>query len=859
MELKRLQINHKETPLGYRLPEPRASWIVARSTGAAQAWARVEVSRDEAFARVVYDTGESRTLDSRCCPLPIALEPRTRYYWRVTVCANDGDRGAAQSWFETGKLDEPWRGKWVAAPFDGHPILTRDFTLGQAPSGARLYMTGLGLYECRLNGRRVCDEALTPFYNDYSLWVQAQTWDVTDLLRLGENRVEVWLGNGWYKGRFGFGEKADCLYGDRMQLLLELRDADGRLLLASDEGFRCRRSPVLSSGIYDGERYDARLEADGETVAAVLADAPSGPVCDRLSPPVRVTERRKPAELLHTPAGEQVLDFGQNMTGWVEAELDLPEGAEVALEYGELLQDGCFYNENLRTAQQKYAFVSAGRPATAVPRFTFFGFRYVRVTGLAEARPEDFTACVVHSDLPRTGRLETGDDKVNRLIQNALWGQRGNFVDVPTDCPQRDERMGWTGDAQVFAPTASFFMDTAAFYEKYLRDMALEQNALDGAIPFVVPDVLDRLQRNRGEKPSSFGSCAWADAATVIPWTLYQHYGDLTLLREQYPMMKAWVDWIERRDATHSGGMRLWNSGFHFADWLALDNPVQGSAFGGTDPYYVASAYYLYSAELTARAAKALGDADAARHYAWLSGQVRESMRREYFTPTGRIAEPTQTALLLALALRIAPDAARDRLARDLRAKLEARGMHLDTGFVGTYFLMNTLTDIGLSDCAYTLLLNEDYPSWLYEVNMGATTVWERWNSVLPDGHVSDTGMNSMNHYAYGSVVEWMVRSMCGLSPTSPGFVTARIAPHSDPRVGWARAEYESASGLYRSGWTAEADGTIRYEVTVPFGCTAVFVPERRAEALTVNGKPARGAGPITLAAGRYTLHAKYA
>lgn len=864
MKIERLKINHLTTPLGFRLDEPQLSWVVTESTGTKPVWARVEAAADASFANLLYDSGKRDDLNPLACPLPLTFAPRTRYFWRVTVCADDGDCGTASSWFETGKMDEPFAGQWIAAPFEKtvHPILRRTFTLDGAAEDARLYITGLGLYEAYLNGQPVTDEVLTPFYNDYNFWVQVQTYDVTGLLRAGENILDVYLGNGWYKG-FGPNESDGSrteLYGDRMQMLAELRAVlpDGKsFCLASDESFRCHTGPVLESTIYDGEIYDARLADPGEDgwAAAVSVDAPVGAAADRLSTPLRRHEAIKPVKLLHTPAGEQVLDFGQVITGWVEADVLLPAGAEMALDYGELLQHDNFYNENLRSAKAHFGFTSAGKPAHVRPHFTFYGFRFVRVTGIEAVNPDDFTAYVIHSDLERTGFLETSNAKVNRLIQNAWWGQRGNFVDVPTDCPQRDERLGWTGDAEVFAPTASFNMDTAAFYRKYLYDMALEQATLGGAVPFVVPDVLGQIHRHFGEENHDYGSCAWADAAVMIPWTLYRFYGDKSMLAEQFPQMMAWVDWVETQDETHFGGPRLWLRGFHFADWLALDNPVAGSCFGGTDCYYVASAYYYYSTYLTARAAEALGDQANAKKYDQRAEEIRAAFRKEFFTATGRIAEPTQTAMLLALSMNLAPDEARPRLVRDLRKKLEARNMHLDTGFVGTYHLMRTLSSVGLGACAYTLLLNEDYPSWLYEVNMGATTVWERWNSVLPDGLVSDTGMNSMNHYSYGAVVEWMYRCMCGLNAIEPGFASARIAPMSDDRFDWVRAEYASASGTYRSGWQRE-NGVLTYTVEVPFGATAVFVPESADARLEINGKPAAKSGEVTLTPGVWTIRA---
>ena len=862
MKIRNLRTNHLTNPMGYAMEKPLFTWTAEDSTGLKQRAARVQVSLSERFDECLFDSGLTEGISSLGYEPELTLSPRTRYFWRVEVVADDGDRAVSEpAWFETGKCGEPWAAQWIQSPYDKdvHSILGTTVTLPAAPVRARIYAVGLGTYELTVNGEKVGDEILAPFYNDYNLWLQYQTYDVTDMLRAGENRLDAWLGNGWYKGRFGFVPEMANLYGDRQKALVELRVemADGsELVVGSDAGWDARRSPILESSIYDGEVYDARLESEQPTDKAVLAEAPAAPLSERLSPPVRILDRIPAKELLHTKAGEWVIDFGQLMTGWLEFNCDLPEGAKVYLQFGELLQNDCFYRDNLRSAKAEYTYISAGRPAHVRPHFTFYGFRFVKVTGVDSIRLEDFTGCVIHSDLAVIGHVETSNAKVNQLIHNAFWGQIGNFLDTPTDCPQRDERMGWTGDAEVFCPTASFNMYTPAFYEKYLHDMLLEQRRLDGAVPHVVPDILDQIASIRHEPQGAFGSCAWGDAATMIPWTMYEFYGDKSMLARQYENMKLWANWIRKQDDEHCGSSRLWTSGFHFADWLALDNPVQGSCFGGTDPYYVASCYYFFSVSATAQAAKALGYAEDYAEYSRLADEIKAAFRREYFTDTGRIAEPTQTAMALALSLGLAPDEARARIQKDLRKKIADRQDHLDTGFVGTYHLCPTLSKNGMSDVAYTLLLNEDFPSWLYEVNMGATTVWERWNSVLPDGLVSDTGMNSMNHYAYGAIVEWMYRFMCGLNPVleQPGFKRARIAPVSDPRFEFARCTYDSAAGLYESGWK-RVDGKLVYTVKVPFDCEADFVPELADAQWTVNGRPAAPHdGKITLTAGEYTI-----
>ena len=855
MNIHQLRAQHIERPLGYDMERPVLTWVVAESTGKRQQSARVVVAADPEMTRVLHDSGEAD------CPslgyaVPMDLAPRTRYYWQVTVTADDGDRGASEvSWFETGKRDEAWAGRWIAMAGEAetHPVLRRRLTVRPGLRSARLYICGLGLYEATVNGAPVTDEALTPFYDSYDCLIQYQTYDVTGLMRSGENTLRVMLGGGWYAGRFGFGHPKGQLYGDQMKLLAKLRltYADGtEETVVTDERWECRPSPVTFSSIYDGERFDARLKDDvaAAWTPAVPAEPPEGKLRDRLSPPLRVTEELPVAALLHTPAGELVLDFGQVLTGWLRFRCELPEGAQVRLSFGELLQHDCFYRDNLRSAREEYVYTSDGRAAEVRPHFTFYGYRFVKVEGMTEEqiRAAGFTAQVIHSDLGFTGTLETSDGQLNRLLQNVLWGQRGNFLDIPTDCPQRDERMGWTGDAQVFCATASYNMYTPAFYRKFLTNMRLEQAKYGGAAPHVVPDVLTALSRRyHRDDPASeitreYGSCAWADAATVIPWTIYVFYGDRTLLEEAYPGMKAWVEWILRQDEEQCGGRRLWACGFHFADWLALDNPDPDSRFGGTDVTLVATAYYYYSLTLTVKAARVLGHPEDEARYARLAEEVREAFRKEYFTDAGCRVQ-TQTALVLSLHLNLVPEALRGETVRQLRSLLAARDMHLDTGFVGTPMLLPALTGNGLHQDAVTVLLQRDYPGWLYEVSMGATTVWERWNSVMPDGLVSDTGMNSMNHYAYGSVMEWMYRCLAGLNPCedAPGFRRAVIAPKPDERLDFVRCAYDSASGRYECGWE-RANGRVTYRIAIPFGCEAeVILP---------------GQEPRTLASGRYVF-----
>ena len=884
MRIRNMQVNHLTDPLGYECEYPVFSWVTENVRGKCQEKVRMEIALDRAMKKVIYDSGWQREIDS-CgfCP-NVQISPRTRYYWRVKVLTDRREKVVSPvAWFETGKSQELWQGQWIQADFNQknpeiHPLFQKKFQVPKDLASARIYICGLGLFEVLVNGEKVSEEYLAPFYTDYHNWIQYVTYDITPLLKKGEeNAVGAALGNGWYKGRFSYEKDMYGLYGKDFQLLAELRlerETGEELVIATDESWECGPSPVKESGIYDGEVYDARLETDHfATVSctlpckAVKGPGVSVPLKDRLSPPLRIIQRIQEPKKILTPAGETVLDFGQEITGWAEFLCDEEKGREIRLQYGEVLQDGCFYRDNLRTAKAEMTYISSGEKQWVRPHFTFYGFRYVKVTGMTEVDPRNFTACVIHSDIRRTGNIQTSSEKVNRLFENTVWGQKGNFLDVPIDCPQRDERLGWTGDAQAFCATASFHMETPAFYRKYLYDMKEDQKIYRGGVPHVVPDVLGQVQRikNQSEDPvtkegewTTYGSCAWGDAACIIPWTLYKFYGDEILLAEQYPIMRDWVDYIFRVDEEQCGGSRLWSTGFHFADWLALDNPDKTSSFGGTDNTYVATAFYYYSAMLTAKAAYVLGIRQDARAYRQLAKEIKAAFRRKYFDSKGDLMVKTQTAMVLALYFKLAPKSARKKIAGELKKNIRSHGMHLTTGFVGTCYLCLALSEMGMDQEAYSLLLQEEYPGWLYEVNMGATTVWERWNSILPDGHISDTGMNSLNHYAYGVIAEWMYRCMCGLNPAEkgPGFRRAVIAPKPDRRLGFARCSYDSARGLYESGWEWKKKG-ILFQVRVPFNTRAKFILPYRGKRIFLNGRRNRhleNKGKILLDPGSYEI-----
>lgn len=831
MKITRMKTNHLTNPLGYELSVPRVSFYVEDTVSKKQEAARIVVASDEAFENIVYDTGKSTEIKLTGTELPFVLKPRTRYYWTVEVWGDTGDYAKSDAaWFETAKMDEIWEGKWIGstAGEDKNPVLVKEFSVKEDYPDSRIYVTGLGLYELYLDGERVGNEYLTPGCTDYNQWIQYQTYEVH--IAAGAHRLEVHLADGWYKGRFGFDGGAENIYGDRCQMILELimknvnvranaTASDGvtgrEEKIVSDESWEIGAGDVVFSNIYDGEVY-APSSGGKPHRRAEVSEGPTDRLTARYGLPVVIKEEIRPIGILHTPAGETVLDMGQNMTGFVRFYADEPKGTKIYMQFGEVLQEDNFYRDNLRTAKAEFTYISDGVPRSVQPHFTFYGFRYVKLEGFTgEPSLDQFTGCVLYSDLERTGWISTSHEKVNKLIENALWGQKCNYVDVPTDCPQRDERMGWTADTQVFTGTACFNMDSYSFLRKFSHDMYETQKEL-GHVTNVIPAF-------QLKEPAC---SVWGDAATVVPWNLYLYYGDVTILKEQFESMRQWVDSIKEIDEA-SGGRRLWDVGFHFGDWLALDNEnADDKVKGGTEDGYIATAYYYYSAGIVAKAAKILGKEKEAEYYGHLSEEVKAALQREYFTPSGRLALTTQTAYALALYMDFAPEGSKERTIEFLKKKLKMNKVYLKTGFVGTCILNKVLSDYGCNEMAYKLLLNEEYPSWLYEVNMGATTVWERWNSILPDGRISGTDMNSLNHYAYGSVVEWMYRNMAGLrvEEENPGFTHVTIAPQPDYRITSCSMEYRSEAGTYKINWSVEKSGEFRLHVEVPFDAGASIV-----------------------------------
>lgn len=815
MKIDRLQVNHLTRPLGFDLSSTSLSYHFSGSEGTRQAATRIVVATNQELQNPVEDTGWQADISPLGYRLQTRLAPRTRYYWQVSV-KNDLDQTFTSGidWFETGKMTESWSGQWITcqSTTDRHPIFTKKFNCQQTVTKARLYICGLGLYVPCLNHHRVDNEYLAPGTHDYAAWLQYQTYDVTDQLQ-GENQLAVLLGNGWYRGRFGLNAPAvDPKKQAPWSLIAELHVtyADGsQEVINSDESWAVGRSTITSSGIYDGERRDDTLQPV-ELTPAQLDQSQHAPLHDRLSLPVKIHEKLPVKRIIHTAKGETVLDLGQNFAGTFQITVDRPAESILYLQFGEHLQDGGFFRGNLRSAKQEFSYVSDGKPHTIRPQFTYYGYRYVKVTGWENITKDDFVGLALYSDLTPAGQLGTGNKNINQLVHNARWGMHSNFIDTPTDCPQRDERLGWTGDAQVFCPTATYFADTAAFYKKYLFDMRTEQEKGDGRIVNVIPDYIKDKQ----------SAAVWGDVATIIPWTLYKFYGDRNILRDNFFLMRDWVDYITKVDGNDHG----WERVFQWGDWLALDNPRHdpNEVFGGTDAGFIADVYYFNSAMIVSQAANLLSNTKLADRYQELASRVRQRIEDEFFAPNGRPCIATQTGLLLALKYQLSKNP--DQVRAMLRKAFSDNCDHLQTGFTGTPLLGDVLTQNKMTDLVYKLLLNTDFPSWLYAVKMGATTIWERWNSVNPDGKI-ETSMSSLNHYSYGSIVEWLFRYAAGLhqDPNHIGFTNLAFAPHPDKSLRFVTASYHGAGGDWHISWQIIDNHHLNIKLTVPFNCQATI------------------------------------
>lgn len=681
---------------------------------------------------------------------------------------------------------------------------------------AVLKATALGLYFAELNGVRVGDAYLTPGWTSYKKMLQVQEYDVSALIKEGENLFTLTVGEGWFCGGVTWEKKRD-LYGEQSAVCADLILSDKNIY--TDESWTARESFIRESGIYDGETQDFTAKLKTLTVCEVVFDKSA--LVPQICEPVRNIERLPVKEVIHTPAGELVYDFGQNMAGVVE--IKTPEHFEgtLTLHFAEILVNGNFYTENLRSAKATDTFTVKGAK-TLCPEFTFHGFRYMKLTG-AELPKENITAIVRHTDMKRTGHVRTSNARFNRLMDNVVWGQKGNFVDIPTDCPQRDERLGWTGDINAFCTTAAYNYDIRAFMKKWLADVCNDQ-AEDGEIPHVIPDAL----RGKGDRSNA---ALWSDAIVMIPWKLYQMYGDLSFLADNYAAMQKYMKAYEKN--VQNG---LVVNGYNWGDWLAQDGEkFKQSINGRTESVFLASAFYLECLRIMTKTAKLLGD-EKECFYRSKYEETLQNMRAEYITPNGRVAVDTMTAQALALCFGIVLEENRKYSAQVLSNNAKAHSYKVTTGFAGTPYLLFALADNGYIETAFKILLNSSFPGWLYEVDMGATTIWERWDSLLPDGTPNPDGMNSYNHYAYGSVMEFVYRRIAGIESIGAGFKKVRVAPNPCEALERFEAEYSSVSGAIRSRYE-QKNGYILYEIELPASVEGEIVLPDEAPITVCGGK----------------------
>lgn len=824
MYISRLRVNHKKNPLGFNLAKIHLSWEVKAVCGKWAVETRIIVSESSNMEKLVYDSGVQENYHENQMLVSFDLKPRTRYYWQVEVKDDKGDCAKSNpAWFETGKLQESWTAKWIGTEENEKrmPFLYKEFELKEKPESVRWHVCGLGLYEAYVNEKKAGREFLMPGYHCYDSFLEYQTLDVTELLSQGKNKIAVLLGEGWYKGRFGFDGDYRNLYGNQKKCIgeLHIRYANGQEeCIVTDSSWKAEESSICENGIYDGEHIDETLE---HKMLSVEEIEETRPLVERFNPRIHKVEEFQPVSVKQEDEA-LLLDFGETVTGWVEITGAFETGQKVMMQYGEVLQKGRFYRDNLRTAKAEFTYVSKGKGETIRPHFTYYGFRYVKIKGLNPEKEYKFIAYRIMSDIERTGWVATDHDKVNHLLENTLRSQKCNFLDIPTDCPQRDERMGWTGDAGIFASTACFHMDSGSFFHHYMKNMQAEQEKCNGAIPFFVPRPKVKKEEHTNPFYLDSGAAVWGDAATLIPWRLYQFYGDKAMLEEQYPVMKAWVDYEYERTKENEIPY-LWQNDRQLGDWLALDNGNINNPIGKTDSGFIASVYHYWSTKMVKEAAESLG-LEESKVYAEREKEIRNAILNYYFPDKKFCLEYTQTACALLLYLKLYPEGEREVITAKLAELLKKNNGHLNTGFVGTPILCMALSENGQNQLAYDLLLNEDYPGWLHEVNLGATTVWERWNSLEEDGSISGTGMNSLNHYAYGSIAEWIYRYMCGLNPSIGEAVKMTIYPMPDQRLKKAEGSWRSVFGKYVCAWNWKSEQEVVCNIEVPFNANARFI-----------------------------------
>lgn len=839
-------------PLGIDNPKPQFSWkLIATQRNTMQLAYEIKVTESETGfnKNLVWTTG--KVVSDQSIHIPYngkSLEAGKRYYWQVRVWDNKGKTTtwSSTSYWQMGLLkEEDWVAKWISPGYEeeserASPLLRKEFSINKKVKSATAYITAHGLYEAQINGKKIGDKYFTPGWTSYKNRLQYQVYDVSNMFKTGNNAIAVMLGNGWYRGYFSLGNFKD-IYGSDISLLFQLHVTytDGSTdTITSDGSWKSSTGAVRSSNIYAGETIDARLDKPGWAMpefndkdwsGVTEQSFPKNKLIGTYNESVTKHEKFIPKKIFTTPKGEQIVDFGQNLVGWVKLKVKGSSGQKIVISHAEVLdKDGNFYTENLRIAKAQDIYIlKGGEQETFEPHFTWHGFRYAKIEGYPGVlKPEDFEACVLYSDMEKTGSFTTSNELINQLQHNIEWGLRGNFVDVPTDCPQRDERLGWVGDAQVFFRTASFLRGVNNFFVKWMKDLEADQFP-DGSVTHVVPNVLADFER---------GSSGWGDAATIIPWDMYVAYGDKRILETQYKSMKGWVNYMKAQSRNN-----LWNQGRHFGDWLFYN--VQDDLFGDsaiTNKFLIAQCFYAHSVQLLINTAEVLGRTDDVAEYKSLLHEIKKAFLNEYTTANGSTVSDTQTSYVLALHFDMLPESLRQQAADRLADNIRRYNTHLTTGFLGTPYLCHVLSRFNYTDLAYELLLQKTYPSWLYPVTKDATTIWERWDGIKPDGSFENPEMNSFNHYAYGAIGDWMYRVVAGLDveDDGAGYKKIRLHPHIGGNFSYVSADYKTPYGKLSSHWKIEGS-VLKLKAEIPANTTAfVTIPAATLKDITESGKP---------------------
>ncbi|KAL2819278.1 bacterial alpha-L-rhamnosidase domain protein [Aspergillus cavernicola] len=803
--------HHKDRTIGIGVGRPRISWrFGGYDTGWVQHCYEIEVTREGGEV----ETHSKYSDISSLVPWPSSpLASGEKCAIRVRAW-NQGSSDRTQ-WSDTATVEagllshEDWKcsliepeDPYVRGPPHRPVVFRGEIALQKVFTSARLYITAHGLYAARINGTLIGDHVLAPGWTSYNHRLVYQTFDVTDVMKVGCNTIDVDVGEGWYCGRIGFLGGRNNIYGQSIGLIAQLiiRNEDGtKICTGTDDSWEWAYGPIIASGLYDGEHYDARQKISSETVWCTSRCLP---LTDNLAapegPPVRRVMTIPPKQVIKSPSGKTILDFGQNIVGWVQATIHGPAGANIIFQYAEVLEDGECCIRPLRYAKaQDRLTLSSEETLVWEPQFTYHGFRYVQIDGsLGPIQKDDFKGVVIHSDMERLGHFHCSNELLNQLHQNIVWSLRGNFVSIPTDCPQRDERLGWTGDINIFSDTANYLYDTAGMISQWLEDLALEQGEQGtGIVPLVIPNVIEGFEKD--------AHAIWGDVAIMLPWSLYIAYGDSSILTRQYSSMKAWLASIPRK------ADNLWNytSTWKLGDWLDPAAPPEDVGNGRTDPTLVADCFLVHVTSLMAAISTIIGAQEDARQYAKSASELHTVFSKEYITENGRLVADSQTALALAICFSLfqSEDQLKHAARRLSSIVIQSSRFKIATGFAGTPYITHALSDTGNENLAYRMLLHRKRPSWLYPITMGATTMWERWDAILPDGKVNHEGeMTSFNHYALGAVGNWMHRVILGLRPLEPGWRRFKIAPVPGGDLQWAEGSHVTSYGECYVKWAVK-------------------------------------------------------